>query len=109
MTLNQQIAKWWLRNAMIRHGHPPESIPVLDTNPTPPPAATATTASTASTLAKLAIPALLAATTGAGGLAAYNWWTSPSDPPVATQPTTPNDGSLYQYLEDNGYHLPVKQ
>jgi hypothetical protein len=103
MTLNQQIAKWWLRNAMIRHGHPPESIPVLDV---PEPTQPATT-STAGAIAKWAIPALLAATTGAGGVAAYNWWTGAK--PAEVKPETPaaeQSGSLYQYLEDNGFHLP---
>lgn len=49
---------------------------------------------------------------GGAGYAAYDWWTAPREekPPESTTVITqPGDGSLYQWLEDHGYHMPENQ
>lgn len=55
----------------------------------------------------LVLASLLAGTTGGVAIpAVYGWLTSDTQQQQATSdPTSNESGSLYQYLEDHGYHL----
>lgn len=112
--LAERCADWMLRNASIRHGHPPEvskrvegAPPVAD--PSQPDANLMPAApGDSSLLSKLpkAAAVAIALSTGALGLSAATYLFGPAEP--SKTPTTivqPGDASLYQYLEDNGYHL----
>lgn len=96
MKLNEAIADWWLTNARAKHGHPPvsEGVTIPEQQQ-----------GGMSTLAKVALSAVAggALATGAGYLAPL---LSGEEKTEAVQTTTQGDGSLYQYLEDQGYHLP---
>lgn len=91
------IRDWWLTNARIRHGHPP---------------GTPTTSAARGWAGPLAGIAALAASGGLGFVASQ--WAEATrstaverevaEPDATEGPSPP--GSLYQYLEDNGYHLP---
>lgn len=112
MRINQAVAAWFLRNARIKHGHPPLETPI-DAEPVP-------QRRDAPDYYGYAKAGVVAAAAGAlGWIAAERNSGSPVPPapaPVtqpATQPqpwpdATPADrsGSLYQYLEDNRWHLP---
>lgn len=113
MKLRDAVATWWLRQASIRHGHVP-------------PIGAVSVPEGARGLGAVA-GVLLAALTG-GGLAwllpaiGALFGTAASSPPTMSAPPTVNDapapvwvapaepaardGSLYQYLEDRGDHLP---
>lgn len=94
MNLPDAVATWWVRNAEIRHGH----IPAIGK-------VSAGTQQSTGDWKKWLLPLLLAAGTGAG-VAALPWLTgSDETQQVETQPAE-QSGSLYQYLEDNGLHLP---
>lgn len=101
MKLNEAIAEWWLRNACIRHGHPPTDNRVTIPEPKQEPAAM-------SNAAKIAAALIV----GAGGVGAahYMGWLPGTETQAVVAPADPqpqNDASLYQYLEDNGAHLPL--
>jgi hypothetical protein len=110
MKVADAIATWWIRNAEIRHGH----IPAIGNVEMP--AGTATTAASGGeSLLKKSIPLIAGTVLGAGGLAGLpsllEWWQW--SPPVAqapadipAPPAIEKTGSLYQYLEDRGDHLP---
>lgn len=102
MNVNERVVEWFLRNARIKHGHPvgDDTVTIERTTGMGPVASVA-----------------LAALAGAGGLAALQhtgWLGAESDNAGAVvlenapeyQPPAPSDASLYQYLEDRGYHLP---
>lgn len=91
MTLKDTIGNWWVTNARIKHGHPPAE-----------PAASEPQAS--SSWKKTAIAAVASALIGGGvGAPLAAWWFSDSEP-SASEPAE-QSGSLYQYLEDNGFHV----
>lgn len=97
------IATFWQRNAEIRHGHVPRTSevqgPVAVSSPEP-------------SLIGKAAPFVLSAVLGGGGVAALPWLLdlvngrTDSPPAVGVQEAPANDGSLYQYLEDQNLHLP---
>ena len=97
-----RIMQWWRRNAKIRHGHVPdpyeEDLLGEDESKAgqklPP-------ANPSWSLWSLVRPlALLAALSGAGAAGYY----LAGDGDVAPPPT-PETGSLYQWLEDEGLHV----
>ena len=94
------LATFWQRNAEIRHGHLPRTGDVQG------PVA----AAGQSLLAK-SLPYIVTTLLGGGGVAAVPWlldlFVGRDDPPAVVQPAEQEkDGSLYQYLEDRGDHLP---
>lgn len=101
MKLNEKVAEWFLRNARIKHGHPVGDDSVIIER--------ATGMGPVATVA-------LATIAGAGGLAALQqtgWLggdtaneTAVVGEAPAYEPPVASDASLYQYLEDRGYHLP---
>lgn len=100
MNINEGITNWWLNNARIKHGHPPESPVTIPMQEAPPMQSTSET----STWKKWVLPTLATMALGVGGAAVTNWWLG-DEKPAEPQPTTEQSGSLYQYLEDGGYHL----
>jgi len=89
----------------ITNNIPANNIPVASDSPTPGEPGAVSVPS--SSLLRAAAPWLLTAA-GAGGIAAgvnYLLADKPPVAPAATQPTE-QDGSLLQYLEDAGKHLP---
>lgn len=94
--VKNKIAEWWLRNASIRHGHIPDNV-MQETQ------ATETPATAEKSLAAKLAPYALAAGGLAAGLTLPTWWDwFKGDTPA---PTTEQTGSLYQHLEDGGYHV----
>lgn len=95
MTFRDAVGNWWLTNARIKHGHPPDG-PANQPQETQP----------MSNWKKTALAALASAVVG-GGVAAplAAWWLSDSEQPAVERPSEQQSGSLYQYLEDNGYHV----
>ena len=90
MPLNQDIARWWLRNARIRHGHVPDITDDLSGKG-----------------GGLLPAAILAAVTALGGGAVGAALGSMlSESPAIVAPEAKGSGSLYQYLEDHNQHLP---
>ena len=86
------IRDWWLTNARIRHGHPPGSPTVSGGGPSRSPGLA------------LGLAATLLASSGLG-FAASQWLAGGEGSPPAAAASV-GEGSLYQYLEDNGFHLP---
>ncbi len=108
MKVADAVATWWIKNAEIRHGHVPSigDVVVPGSAPTP---------SAGGSLLSRVLPLLLSGVVGAGGVAALPWLADlfGKDAPavVSPEPATPSvaaekSGSLYQYLEDRGDHLP---
>ena len=101
MKVADAIATWWVRNAEIRHGHLPPLGNVV-----------APAQGQSPSLVARALPYVLSAAVGGGGMAAAAWmfdWLSgrkESPPAVVATDAPQNDGSLYQYLEDQNLHLP---
>lgn len=104
-------ARWYRRNAAIRHGHPempPTTRPTMDDQASLPVA----TPTGAPAWAKALAAAALVAGAGAVGwsLRSVGDGGSVVGPPEPTDVTSSEDakreGSLYQYLEDSGYHRP---
>lgn len=114
MTLRQAIAKWYLRNASIRHGHLPDEALEL----------------AADAAGGKLWPLAAAAVLGAGGALAGSWLTgsagsagSAADGGSEAPPFVSADveadveagsgaaaggtASLYQWLEDRDLHLPA--
>lgn len=94
MNAKESVVNWWLTNARIKHGHPPDSPATLEQP---------VSDDSGWNLKKTALTALATALLGAGGGLAAGWWFSGDEQPQA--PTQQQSGSLYQYLEDNGYHV----
>lgn len=94
------LATFWQRNAELRHGHLPRVGDVQGPVPTAP------------SLLSKAVPLVLSAVLGGGGMAAVpfvvDWIKGGAETPpaVAAPEAQERDGSLYQYLEDEGMHLP---
>ena len=86
------IRDWWRTNARIRHGQPPGAPP---------------TSASPRGWAGLALGMTAIAASGGLGFAASQWASrTPPASRVEAEPAHASPGSLYQYLEDNGYHLP---
>lgn len=96
MSIAKPIADWWLTNARIKHGHPSNGPMMPDG--TPP-------ASKPKWLAPALVAASLIGGPIAGGLATW-WMTRNADQPTqAVGEPAEKSGSLYQYLEDGGFHV----
>jgi hypothetical protein len=120
------VAGLYKQNAALHRGLPdrPPRLVVDDSATSPPapvtipfvgqpatiPVAPPTQPSMASQLARIGL--IVAATLGGGGLggAALNYWLRPPGQTPPVQPVDPPaaTGSLLQYLEDQGYHLPLE-
>lgn len=98
MNVKEAVANWWLTNARIKHGHPSTVAATLDKE------AEVADSSGEWNWKKTAITALATALLGAGGGLAASWWMGEDETPPPA-PTQQQSGSLYQYLEDNGYHV----
>lgn len=109
------LTKWFRRNACVRHGVPwVEEEPIPEPSPAPaPPTAVATVVREAiPTWAKAVAAAVITAASLCTGAGLTYWLTSDQDAePPADQPadSAQADGSLLQYLEDQGRHLPNGQ
>lgn len=99
MKLKDAIATYWLRLASARHGILPPIDSVMADAPTAP-----KVAGLASKLLPLAGAALLG-----GGLTAAPWLMGliGGDMDVSPPAQINREGSLLQYLEDRGDHLPL--
>ena len=95
------LATFWQRNAEIRHGHLPRTGDVQVPSQAVP--------GGDSLMSKLA-PYVAAAAIGGGATMATPFVLDlfKDDPPVQQQAVPQDrDGSLFQYLEDRGDHLPL--
>lgn len=101
MNIQEGVTNWWLNNARIKHGHPPDAPVTIP----PQEASSMQSTSETSTWKKWVLPTLATMALGVGGAAVTNWWMSDTPAEPQPQPTTEQSGSLYQYLEDSGYHL----
>lgn len=103
------LTKWFRRNACVRHGVPwVEEESILE----PLSAPASLTAMVTPTWVKAAAAAVIAAGSLCAGAGMTYWLASDqADNPPADQPvdSAHADGSLLQYLEDQGRHLPTGQ
>ena len=121
--VNEALELSWLfrQNAALRHGLPDakrtggvrsiddQKPPVVNiTNNIPPPATTPAATNTATpevSWIKKAAPYVLAATGAAGATLGAGYWLLDRDHPQPVQ-QVPADGSLLEYLQQRGAHLP---
>jgi hypothetical protein len=97
---------WWRKNASIRHGHPPDiasqPVEIVETTEKAP--------SLMGFFAKTALATLVGGGAGAALVMALSGYFFPSEkteaPPAVIQEVPSQYNSLYQFLEDNGLHLP---
>ena len=83
---NDAVAAWWVRNAEIRHGHLPRTESVVGDGKS------------------WLLPALLGLVLGGVGVGVV-----PLALDLLSGDESVKSGSLYQYLEDSGKHLPDEQ
>lgn len=96
--LKDVVAEWWVENARIRNGHPPRdekiSAPVVSSN------------GSSGLMGKL-LPGLALASLLGLPIGGYLLGSNSKDedvPPPAVEPQV-RDGSIYQYIQDNNWHL----
>ena len=84
------------------------NIPAAPAAPnSPSPGATVAADTDQRSLVKTVAPWLLSAAIGSGVAAPAYWWLfGNNEQPPTTETPQPKDGSLLQYLEDQGMHLP---
>lgn len=107
----RELVRWFLANASAKHGTPyvPEDVVVDERTAQASIERRTTTEQSAvvnrlwSTVRRWGVPLLTAGAIGGGGYALYNYFSQSSS--VST-PAQSRDNSLFQYLEDKGFHRP---
>lgn len=101
MKLTDKIGEFFLMNAAVKAGLPKGSFGATTTTEETAVGVKQPTPAWKTALITAAATALL----GAGGGAVASWWMTDEEPQQPAAPTQEQSGSLYQYLEDGGFHL----